>query len=421
MKKKINDFMEREKIDRIVLMTALVAALGYMVDIFDLLLFSIVRTESLRDLGLSPEEVLSKGILLINVQMAGLIVGGLLWGILGDKRGRLSVLLGSILLYSVANLANGFVQSVEQYAVLRFIAGIGLAGELGAGVTLVSELLPRHLRGIGTTFIASIGMIGAVLAAVVAETVGWRTAYMIGGVMGLGLLALRINIRESGMYKKLDALKREGGGHIASGNIMLIIGDRARLKRYIAVVLIGAPTWAVVGLFITFTPEFAKAFGMTDLPTAGTAVLSCYTGLLIGDLFSGLLSQKLRSRRKAVGVFLGMTFVFSILYTVFPYSGPTSYYFMCLLLGCGVGYWAMFVQMGAEQFGTNIRATAATSIPNMVRGLTIPMTLGFHALIPGMGTVGAGITVMMVVLAVAVAALLSLKETFDTDLDFIEN
>lgn len=420
MKKNFEAFLAREGLDKVVLMTAFVAALGYMVDIFDLLLFSIVRTASLKDLGLSPDEVRTMGVFLINTQMAGLICGGLLWGVLGDKRGRLSVLLGSILLYSVANLANGFVQSVEQYAVLRFIAGVGLAGELGAGVTLVSELLPRHLRGLGTTFIASVGMLGAILAAVVAETVGWRTAYIIGGCMGLALLALRINIRESGMFEKIELMKVEGAEHISSGNFLLILGNWQRLKRYLAVILIGAPTWAVVGLFITFTPEFAKSMGMIDIPSAGTAVLCCYTGLLIGDVISGLLSQWMKSRKRAVAAFLITTLILSVLYTVLPYTDTHSYYGMCVLLGIGVGYWAMFVQMGAEQFGTNIRATAATSIPNMVRGLTIPITLAWQALTPFIGVVHAGLAVTVIVLIIAAIALVTLKETFDEDLDFVE-
>lgn len=417
---KFNQALKDNNIERAVFVTAVVAALGYMVDIFDLLLFSIVRVQSLTDLGVSQDHLLSSGVLLINAQMSGLLIGGILWGILGDKRGRLSVLFGSILLYSVANIANGFVQSVEQYAVLRFIAGVGLAGELGAGVTLASELLPKHLRGLGTTFIATVGMVGAIMAALVAEYAGWRSAYVIGGIMGLALLALRVNVRESGMYKKVMEQKKSSEKKISYGNFLMLLNNSSRLKRYIAVILVGAPLWCVVGIFITFTPEFAKAFGMKDLPNTGKAVLFCYAGLLFGDLFSGLLSQKFKSRKKAIAVFITLTTVFNIMYIVMPYQNIQMYYAMCFVMGVGAGYWAMFVQMGAEQFGTNIRSTAATSIPNMVRGLTVPMTLGFQALIPAVGVIAAGLYIFFITILLASVSLWSLEDTFETDLDYLE-
>lgn len=419
MIKKFKDVMEKENIEMIVIITAIVAALGYMVDIFDLLLFSIVRMQSLKDLGVAQENLLSSGVHLMNAQMLGLMIGGILWGVLGDKRGRLSVLFGSILIYSVANIANGFVQTVEQYSVLRFIAGVGLAGELGAGVTLASELLPKHLRGLATTFIASVGMIGAVMAALIAEYAGWRMAYMIGGCMGLLLLVLRMNVKESGMYKKVIEYKT-AGKKVSHGNILMLFNDFSRFRRYIAVILVGAPLWCVVGLFITFSPEFAKAFGMVDLPKAGNAVLFCYAGLLVGDLFSGLLSQKLKSRKKAVGVFMFLTTVFSLIYVSIPYQSVSAYYSMCFMLGIGTGYWAMFVQMGAEQFGTNIRSTAATTIPNMVRGLTVPMASGFQYMIPTLGVVHSGLTVFFITMFFATISLISLKDTFETDLDYFE-
>ena len=406
--------MSLNTLDRATLITIIVAALGYFVDIFDLLLFSIVRIESLQDLGLSGDELLTKGVLLLNVQMAGLLIGGVLWGIWGDKFGRLSVLFGSILLYSIANIANGFVTSVEQYALLRFVAGIGLAGELGAGVTLASELLPKQWRGLGTTFIASIGVLGATLAAIIAEFTDWRTAYMVGGVMGLCLLALRINVRESVLFERME----EG---VKKGNILLFFTRFDCFKRYLAIILIGTPIWGVVSLFITFTPEFAKALDLSILPKAGTAVLACYAGLAVGDMLSGLMSQFLKSRKKSVAVSLTMTIAFTALYVLWPQDSYFGYYAVCFLMGIGIGYWAMFVQMGAEQFGTNIRATAAISIPNMVRASVIPITMGFHFLKPELGMIGAGVSVMAVLLTLAFASLLVLRETFTTDLDYVEN
>ncbi|MCD8519954.1 MAG: MFS transporter [Alphaproteobacteria bacterium] len=408
------DFCARENIDKGVIATIMVAALGYLVDIFDLLLFSIVRVQSLIDLGLEGEELLSYGILLINSQMAGLLIGGILWGVWGDRVGRVSVLFGSILTYSLANIANGFVQDVHSYAVLRFIAGIGLAGELGAGITLASELIPRKYRGLGTTFIASIGVGGAVLAALVAELTDWRTAYIIGGVMGLALLVLRLNVTESGLFKKVST------SEAPRGNFLMLFTNFSRFRRYLAIILVGAPIWAVVGLFVTFAPEFGKAFGMVELPSAGTAVLFCYAGLMAGDAFSGLLSQYLQSRRRSIMVSLALTTASVFLYITLAGSSLFMYYGLCLLLGFAIGFWAMFIQLGAEQFGTNIRATAATTVPNMVRASTIPITMAFHALIPMTGVLFAGTIVVLSVVVLAFVSLLSLKETFHTDLDYIE-
>lgn len=413
---KIRDFLAREQVDKATLLTVTVAALGYFVDIFDLLLFSIVRVQSLKSIGVPEDQILETGIYLINVQMAGLLVGGILWGIWGDKLGRISVLFGSILLYSVANIANGFVHNVEMYALFRFIAGVGLAGELGAGVTLASELFPRAWRGLGTTFIASVGVLGAVFAAFVAELTDWRTAYIIGGVMGLALLLLRINVRESGLYEKMA----KGAQNVSRGNFLMLITNGKLFARYLAVILIGAPLWGIVGLFITFTPEFAKDFGMTVLPKAGTAVLACYAGLAVGDAFSGILSQLLRSRRKAVAICLVFMSCSIAAYVLAPHETLFEYYSLCFLMGVGAGYWAMFVQMGAEQFGTNIRATAATSIPNMVRGFIIPMSGAFHFLIPYTGVTMAGVTVLAVMISLAFLSLLVLRETFNEDLDYVE-
>ncbi len=408
----------RENIDRATLLTIIVAALGYFVDIFDLLLFSIVRVQSLQDLGLSGEAITSTGIMLLNVQMAGLLLGGLLWGLLGDRYGRKSVLFGSILMYSLANLANGFVQDVNTYAVLRFVAGIGLAGELGAGVTLASELLPKAWRGLGTSFISMVGVMGAGLAVAVAELADWRTAYIVGGVIGLSLLVMRVNVKESGLYKKLLNQNKD----VARGHVAMFFLRPDFLKRLLAVIIVGAPLWGVVALFITLTPEFAEDLGMTTLPTAGRAVLYSYIGISIGGMLSGLLSQKLQSRKKSVAVFLMALAVFTALYIALPYGDSVAlYYGVCSLLGLACGYWAMFIQIGAEQFGTNVRATAATSIPNFVRAVTIPVTLSFAALKPILGVSWAGVTVVGVMVVLAFAALATLKETFHTDLDYVEN
>lgn len=402
--------------DRQVAFTILVAAFGYFVDVFDLLLFNILRVSSLKDLGVPEAELLDKGVYLLNAQMAGLLLGGFLWGVAGDKFGRLSVLFGSILLYSAGNIANAYVTSVDQYALLRFLTGIGLAGELGVGVTLASELLPKKLRGLGTTFIATIGVLGATAAAILANYVSWRDAYLIGGVMGFALLALRMGVKESGMYKKCE----EQGKKVKRGSILMFFKNFDLFRRYAAVLLVGAPTWCVVGIFFTFTPEFAKDFGMKDLPTAANAVLYGYIGIAVGDMISGVMSQMLKSRRKSIAISLAMLVVTMLLFTALKPQSLQAYYFFCFALGLGAGYWAMFVQIGAEQFGTNLRATAATSVPNVARGLAIPITQAFRASIPALGVTGSGLAVFAVVMVFAFIGVYLVKETFHDDLDYVE-
>jgi len=411
------DALGHFRADRMAGFTILVGALGYFVDVFDLLLFSILRKPSLTELGVSAADMLSTGVWLLNVQMAGLLIGGVIWGVMGDRLGRISVLFGSILLYSLANIANAFVHSVDAYAALRFITGLGLAGELGVGVTLASELLPRAFRGLGTTLISAIGVLGAAAAAVVADITDWRTAYIIGGVMGLLLLAARLNVKESQLFRHLE---QQAG--VSRGNILLFFTKAKLFWRYLAVVCIGAPLWAVIGMFITFTPEFAKDFGIAaeHMPTAGNAVLYSYAGIALGGLFSGILSQVLRSRRKSIAVSLLLLIAATLAFTESHPAGAIEYYALCIALGFACGYWAMFVQVGAEQFGTNLRATAATSLPNVARGLTIPITAGFRALNGPLGITNSGLAVMAVVIALAFIGLAMLRETFSADLDYIE-
>jgi MFS family permease len=401
--------------DRAAALTLLVGALGYFVDVFDLLLFTIVRVQSLKDMGIAGDGLLGTGILLLNAQMAGLLLGGIVWGIAGDKFGRRSVLFGSILLYSLANIANAAAANVPVYAVLRFVTGLGLAGELGVGVTLASELLPKRVRGLGTTFISAIGVMGAAAASLLASVADWRTAYVVGGLMGLALLVLRLGVKESELYREAA---RDAA--VSRGNLRLLLCRWDALKRYLAVIAIGAPIWGVIGLFIMFTPEFAADFGLAIKPTPGSAVLFCYIGAALGCFFIGVLSQKLQSRRKSIAVSLGLLIAALLLFVTFRAATLDTYYALCGLLGFGSGYWAMFVQVGAEQFGTNIRSTAATTVPNVVRGLAIPITAAFSLLKPGLGVTDAGLAVMAALFALAFLGLAAMRETFHADLDFIE-
>ncbi len=392
----------------------IVAALGYFVDIYDLLLFGIVRIPSLKDLGLNETEVSSIGASILNWQMTGLLLGGILWGVLGDKKGRLSVLFGSILTYSLANIACGFVQNPEMYKVIRFVAGIGLAGELGAGITLVSESLPKHLRAIGTSLVAGIGLLGAVFAYFTVEIFAWRTAYFIGGGMGISLLLLRIGVFESGAFSAIKSQK-----HIQKGNFFSFFSNKNRLIRYLQCIAIGLPTWFVIGILTTFSNEFGKALGLNDIKP-GLAIMWCYIGLSIGDLLSGFFSHALQSRKKAVGLMMLFTLCFACLYLFYGLKTITELYGCCLLMGIGIGYWAMFVTIGAEQFGTNLRATATTTIPNMVRGTVVGMTALFGFIKPSYGVIYAGASVGLICFLLGFLAISTISETHNKDLDFLE-
>jgi putative MFS transporter len=378
-------------------------------------LFSIVRVPSLKSLGLSGQELIDNGVYLLNMQMAGMLIGGILWGVLGDLKGRLKIMFGSIFLYSIANMANGMVTSLQAYAALRFIAGIGLAGELGAGITLVSEVLHTSIRGYGTMLVASVGVSGAILANIIANTYDWRNAFIIGGVLGLVLLITRISVAESGMFR---AMNSKNG--ISKGNLLALFSGRKRFFRYLNSILIGVPIWFVVGILITFSPEFAKTFGTTGVVSAGNAVMFCYLGLVFGDLSSGLFSQMLKSRKKVILIFMLMTIVSIAFYFLQGSRSAAFFYGVCFMLGFSIGYWAIFVTVAAEQFGTNLRATVATTVPNFVRGMVVPITLLFQLFRRHIGLEGGALAVGAICVVAGFLALASLEETFHKDLDYYE-
>ncbi len=392
----------------------LVAALGYMVDMYDLFLFSIVRVPSLKSLGLEGDSLMSDGIFLLNLQMAGLLIGGIVWGIIGDKKGRLSVLFGSILIYSLANIGNGFVTTVNQYAVLRFIAGFGLAGELGAGITLVAEILPKAIRGYGTTLVATMGVLGAILAYFITYLFDWRMSFFIGGGLGLVLLILRVSVFESGMFEKLKVR------NIKRGNLAMLFGNKTRLIKYMNSILIGLPIWFVVGILITFSPEFGKAIGLSEPVDAGKAVMFFFAGQVAGDIVSGFLSQYARSRKKIILLFILISFTFVSVYLLFPSTDLTTFYIVCVCLGVGNGYWTLFVTVTAELFGTNLRATVATSAPNFVRGAVIPLTMLFIYGKNQFGILQSAMGVGLLAFGIALLSLRFLEETYSKDLDYTE-
>lgn len=388
-----------------------VAALGYFVDIYDLLLFSIIRIPSLEDIGV--QNVDDVGLLILNTQMFGLLLGGILWGVLGDRLGRTKVLFLSIALYSIGNILNGFVETGTQYAIIRFIAGIGLAGELGAGITLVSELLPKEKRGIGTSIVAGIGLTGAVLAYFIAQWFDWRTCYFIGGGLGLALLLLRLSVFESGLFEKI-----ENNTKIVRGNFLMLFNKRERFMRYLRSILIGLPTWFVVGILITFSPKFASQLGIIGTIDPGIGIMISYSAIAVGDVVIGLLSQYLRSRKQALHVFYGITMIGMLVF--FTSTTPLQLYISTGIMGFGTGFWAVFVTIGAENFGTNLRATAATTIPNMVRGSLNGISAVFIGLGSYLNYVNSGIATAIIVMVITYWAISGLDETFGRDLDFIE-
>jgi putative MFS transporter len=398
----------------------IVAALGYFVDIYDLLLFGIVRTDSLKDLGIAGDAIRDQGEYLISMQMFGMLFGGILWGILGDKKGRISVLFGSILIYSVANIANGMVTTVDGYAFWRLIAGIGLAGELGAGITLVTESLPKEKRGYGTMIVASVGVSGAVAAYLVYQAFqDWRLCYYAGGVLGILLLFLRISITESGMFKQVQQSDEK------KGDFLSLFTNKKRFSKYLQCILIGIPLWFLVGVLITFSPEFAKALGVQQAETiaAGKAIAFCYTGLVFGDIASGLLSQWLKSRKKIMCLFLIFNLIMVFVYlNAFGISAST-FYLLCFTMGFSVGYWVLFVTIAAEQFGTNIRATVTTTVPNFVRG-SLPLIILIYSFFRDRLFEGdilkSGMIVGSLLSVISLLALWKLKETFHVDLDYSE-
>lgn len=404
----------------------IVAALGYFVDIYDLVLFSVERKDSLTEIlgaGASKESIKNIGMALLSWQMGGMLIGGLFWGILGDKKGRLSVLFGSILMYSLANIANGFVTNVEWYAALRFISGFGLAGELGAGITLVSESMSKERRGIGTMIVATVGVFGAVVAGFMGDVIhNWRWSFFIGGGMGLVLLVLRIGVFESGMFQKVKE------SAVSKGNFFDLFKTRHRAFQYLSIIMIAVPVWYVMGILISFAPEIFASMGITHFtPDAGKSIMYAYLGITVGDLASGLISQLMKSRKKALGLFLAMTIISVFLYFKLAVISEAYYYFIITIIGFATGYWAVFMSTAAELFGTNIRATATTTAPNFVRGALIFLSFGFRyfetVFLDPDGKADsqkAAIAVGIIVAILSIAALINLKETFHKDLNYTE-
>ena len=379
----------------------------------------MVRIKSFTDLGVAKGDMKSIGESIISWQMLGLTIGGIAWGILGDKKGRKSVLFGSILLYSIATIANGFITNVDQYTWIRFIAGLGLAGELGASITLTSELLPKEKRGIAAALIATSGVMGTITAYFVFKLSNgdWRLCYFIGGGMGLALLFLRAGVLESRIY---DSLKQ---ANVKMGNFLMLLNERERFFRYLRCILIGLPVWYIIGVLITFADEFAKQFEISgfDQPTA---LVLQYAALAVGDMSAGFFSNYIKSRKKTLLIFYVITSMFIFLFFALKGGGTAfNMYLICMGLGFGSGISVLYITMSAEQFGTNLRATAAISIPNLVRGCLPLILLLFQFLRSGKvfaDYITAAWVTGIIIMAIGFIAALLTKESFGKDLDFVE-
>ena len=419
----MKDLSAKSTLQHLTSIPVLVAALGYLVDMYDLFLFNIVRVPSLKSLGLADDQLLKTGIWLLNLQMAGMLIGGMFWGILGDKKGRLSVLFGSILIYSLANIGNGLVTTVEGYAVLRFLAGFGLAGELGVGITLVVEVLPKSIRGYGTTLVATMGVFGALLAFLIVHFFAWRVSYFIGGGLGLMLMALRLRVFESGIFIQLKETNTR------RGDFRMLFNNKKRLLKYVTCIVMGAPIWFVVGILITLAPELGRAMRLDEPVDAGKAVLFVFAAQVAGNLVSGFFSQYLQNRKKVIFVFMGGSLLFVLALLLGPIKHVTEYYILCLCLGFCSGYWTLFITVAAELFGSNLRATVATTVPNFVRATIIPLSSLFILLksylnngrADDAGTLPAALITGLVTYTLGMVALVFLEETFKKDMNYIED
>lgn len=402
------------KKDSIFQLAVIVSALGFFVDTYDLLLFAIIRKPSLASLGLNATDIVSQGELLISIQMVGMVIGGIIFGILGDRKGRLKVLFGSILLYSVANILNGMVTDINQYIILRFIAGVGLAGELGAGITLVSELLPKEKRSTAAGFIAGFGLFGVVAASMISKMVDWRMCYYIGGVLGVILLLMRIQVQESNIFKHVQS------ADISKGNFLMFFNNRKRFAKYMQCILLGLPVWYIIGILVTFSDQFAKSMGISGVDP-GTAIMFLYMAIAAGDFSVGWLSQRLQSRKKTLFIFYSIAVLFTILFFFQQGGSPAWFYFICAGLGYGAGLNVVYITSSVEQFGTNLRASAGISIPNMVRGTLPLMILLFKGLRSLFGSyLTGGWVTGLIIFAIGIAAAWALDETYGKDLEFTE-
>jgi MFS transporter, putative metabolite:H+ symporter len=393
----------------------IVSALGFFVDLYDIMALAAIGENSLRSIGIAEAAIKKELTYLQSMQMWGMLLGGFLWGIIGDKYGRLKVLFGSIILYSVFTLLNAFVTGINGYAACRFFAGLGLAGELGAGITLVSEQMRKEKRGLGPAIIAGFGVLGAIVAVIIGKNYDWKTVYIVGGTLGFGLLLLRLGVVESGLF----TIARKS--NIARGSFMVILKNKEHLKKFACILLVGMPGWFVNGVMMQLSNFISKSMGMNPLPDKGKVIIYFFIALSLGDVMGGVVSQWLKSRKKSIYIFLLLHLLMLVLFFTVAKNSVQLYYFIFAGLGLSVGFVIQLFTLAAEQFGTNIRTLVTSSGLNLVRGWVIPLAALFTWMNEGLLIIEwkSAAVIAFVVVAVSFWALSQLEETFDKDLAFV--
>jgi MFS family permease len=393
----------------------IVSALGFFVDLYDIMALAAIGENSLKDIGVSENAIKGNLNYLQSMQMFGMLIGGFLWGIVGDKYGRLKVLFGSIILYSAFTLLNAFVTNTGQYVACRFLAGLGLAGELGAGITLVSEQMKKEKRGLGPAIIAGFGVLGAIVAVIVGKNYDWKTVYIVGGVLGFLLLILRFGVVESGLFKMAKLAKA------SKGNFLIILRNKNYLKKFICILLVGIPGWFVNGVMMQFSNYISKSMGMDPIPDKGKVIIFFFVALSLGDVLGGLVSQWLKSRKKSIYIFLFAHLLMLLLFFTVARTSVQLYYAIFAGLGLTVGFVIQLFTLAAENFGTNIRTLVTSSGLNLVRGWVIPLGALF-AWMNGPLHIIEWKSVAIIAFSVALVSLLALTqldETFHNDLEFV--
>ncbi len=393
----------------------IVSALGFFVDLYDIMALAAIGETSLKAIGVAAENIKNDINYLQSMQMLGMLIGGFLWGIIGDKYGRLKVLFGSIILYSFFTFLNAFVTGTGQYAACRFLAGLGLAGELGAGITLVSEQMKKEKRGLGPAIIAGFGVLGAIVAVFIGKYADWRTVYITGGVLGFLLLILRIGVVESGLFTIAKTSK------ISKGNFLIILRNWNYLKKFLCILLVGIPGWFVNGVMMQFSNYISSSMGMNPLPDKGKVIIYFFIALSLGDVLGGLVSQWLKSRKKSMYIFLSLHLLMLILFFTIGKNSAQLYYIIFAGLGLSVGFVIQLFTLAAEQFGTNIRTLVTSSGLNLVRGWVIPLGALFAWMNDSLHIIEWKVAAIIAfsVAAVSFWALSQLDETFNNELEFV--
>jgi MFS transporter, putative metabolite:H+ symporter len=381
---------------------------GYFIDIFDLVLFSTLRISSFEELKITDPTYWT--VVFFNLQMTGILVGGIFWGKMADIKGRSWSFMGTILVFSIANIINGLTSSLTVYGICRFIAGFGLAGEMGSGIALICEKVPDEKRSLYLGFVSSLGCIGAVLSGWLGDIVYWRYLFIGSGFAGILLTLLRKNLLEPDLFRKTATL------NIPRGQWKTLFQSPPDLIRFILLIFLGIPMWYIIGILWSFSTEMTSTIGL-NIFTSGQAILWGYVGVWMGDMLMPFVSQFLKSRIFTIQICLIMMLLGVIYLFQFQPHSLLSFQLTHIFLGFTIGYWAVYATLCGESFGTNIRALTSTSLPSLIRFSSIPMMIIYQYgrdenelnIALGMG---------LTVLCISMITTYFIKDTFQKDIDF---